>query len=173
MYETIRKIKGQPAQKVNILKDKDQMYASMPDIAEKLARTFCQTLSNENYTQEFLPDKTTVEQEGVNFESNNSEHCNRPFTLQELQYYLGLTKNTVPHDDGIHYLMLKRMPEVAKEYMYKMFNKMWQQSYFPDKWNIAIVIPIHKPGKNSTDSRNYRPIALTSCICKLFELTRA
>ena len=107
------------------------MYASVPDIPEKLARTFCQTSRNENYTQEFLAPKTTVEQKGVNFESNNSEHYNRPFTLQELQYNLGHTKNTAPGDDGIHYLMLKRMPEVAKEYMCKIFNKMWQQSYFP------------------------------------------
>ena len=110
-----------------------------------------------------------MEQEGVNFESNNSEHYNRPFTLQELQYNIGHTKNTAPEDDGTHYLMLNRVPEVAKEYMCKIFNKMWQQSYFPDEWNTAIVIPIHKPCKNHTDSRNYRPIALTSCICKLFE----
>ena len=53
MYETIRKIKGQPMRKVNILKDNDQIYASVPHIAEKLARTFCQTSSNQNYTQEF------------------------------------------------------------------------------------------------------------------------
>ena len=27
------------------------------------------------------------------------------------------------------------------------------------------VVPIHKPGKSHSNSSNYRPIALISCIC--------
>ena len=30
----------------------------------------------------------------------------------------------------------------------------------------AVVIPVLKPGKDGTDPKNYRPIALTSCVCK-------
>ena len=48
-------------------------------------------------------------------------------------------------------------------------NKFWHQSYFPTQWNKAMIVPIHKPGKNHSNSSHYRPIALTSCICKLFE----
>ena len=33
----------------------------------------------------------------------------------------------------------------------------------------AIVIPIPKPGKDPTNPTSYRPIALTSCICKTME----
>ena len=36
-------------------------------------------------------------------------------------------------------------------------------------WQKAIVIPIPKPGKDPRDASNYRPIALTSCLCKLME----
>ena len=61
------------------------------------------------------------------------------------------------------------MPPQAKEYLCKIFNRLWQTSYFPPQWNTAIVVPIHKPGKNHSNSSNYRPIALTSCICKLLE----
>ena len=32
-----------------------------------------------------------------------------------------------------------------------------------------MVIPIPKPGKDSSDPNNYRPIALTSCLCKTLE----
>ena len=31
------------------------------------------------------------------------------------------------------------------------------------------MIPIPKPGKDPTNPTNYRPIALTSCICKTME----
>ena len=36
-------------------------------------------------------------------------------------------------------------------------------------WKQAAVIPIPKPGKDNTDPSNYRPIALTSCLCKTLE----
>ena len=29
------------------------------------------------------------------------------------------------------------------------------------------MIPVPKPGKDRTDPNNYRPIALTSCLCKI------
>jgi potassium voltage-gated channel Eag-related subfamily H protein 8 len=40
---------------------------------------------------------------------------------------------------------------------------------FPKSWKEATIIPILKPGENHSDPSNYRPIALTSCICKTME----
>ena len=31
------------------------------------------------------------------------------------------------------------------------------------------MIPIPKPGKDRTDPNDYRPIAFTSCLCKIME----
>ncbi|GFX39904.1 putative RNA-directed DNA polymerase from transposon X-element [Trichonephila clavipes] len=45
----------------------------------------------------------------------------------------------------------------------------WKEHCFPSSWREAIVIPILKPGKVTTDPLSYRPIALTSCFCKTFE----
>ena len=39
----------------------------------------------------------------------------------------------------------------------------------PEDWHKAVIIPIPKPGKDKTEATNYRPIALTSCICKTME----
>ncbi|KAG8183367.1 hypothetical protein JTE90_008270 [Oedothorax gibbosus] len=48
-------------------------------------------------------------------------------------------------------------------------QRIWNEKVFPTSWQRAIVIPIAKPGKNPQDAGNYRPIALTSCLCKLME----
>ena len=36
-------------------------------------------------------------------------------------------------------------------------------------WKEATIIPVAKPGKDSTNPSNYRPIALSSCVCKRLE----
>ena len=46
---------------------------------------------------------------------------------------------------------------------------MWEKGSFPPSWREATVIPIPKQGKDNTIPNNYRPIALTSCLCKTFE----
>ena len=53
--------------------------------------------------------------------------------------------------------------------MLLLLNDLWQSQDFPDGWREATVIPIPKPGKDRTDPNNYRPIALTSCLCKIME----
>ena len=59
-----------------------------------------------------------------------------------------------------------------KEVIYKPLTKIMQQSLdtgvVPTDWKIANVIPIHKKG-DKTKPGNYRPISLTSIICKLME----
>ena len=41
---------------------------------------------------------------------------------------------------------------------------------FPKNWEIATIIPVPKPGKGDhAEPINYRPIALTSCLCKTLE----
>ena len=46
---------------------------------------------------------------------------------------------------------------------------MWETGTFPESWELATVIPIPKPGKGHAEPNSYRPIALTSCLCKTLE----
>lgn len=48
-------------------------------------------------------------------------------------------------------------------------NEIWTSGNVPSIWKTASVVPIPKPGKDHTDPSNYRPIALTSCVCKTME----
>ena len=48
-------------------------------------------------------------------------------------------------------------------------NNIWESGDLPSIWKLATVVPIPKPSKDHTDPINYRPIALTSCVCKTLE----
>ena len=50
-----------------------------------------------------------------------------------------------------------------------IYNHICRIQEFPQICRIAVVIPVPKPGKDGTDLKNYRPIALTRCVCKTME----
>ena len=50
-----------------------------------------------------------------------------------------------------------------------IINETWKSDTFPESWREALIISIPKPGKDHFNPLNYRPIALTSCICKTVE----
>ncbi|KAG8175490.1 hypothetical protein JTE90_004182 [Oedothorax gibbosus] len=59
--------------------------------------------------------------------------------------------------------------DVKAKALLKLYNRIWNEKVFPTSWQRAIVLPIAKPGMDPQDAGNYRPIALTSCLCKLME----
>ena len=71
--------------------------------------------------------------------------------------------------DEIHYQMLKHLPDTSLETILNIFYYIWTTGKFPDDWQYATIIPISKPGKDPAEPNNYRPIALTSCLCKPLE----
>ena len=49
------------------------------------------------------------------------------------------------------------------------FNRIYIEQQFPTTWKTTTLMPIAKPNKDPSNSRNYRPLALSSCICKLLK----
>jgi Reverse transcriptase (RNA-dependent DNA polymerase) len=49
-----------------------------------------------------------------------------------------------------------------------IFQKSLQSGVVPQDWKLANVIPIYKKGSRG-QSGNYRPVSLTSQLCKLFK----
>ncbi|GBN84387.1 hypothetical protein AVEN_68256-1 [Araneus ventricosus] len=50
-----------------------------------------------------------------------------------------------------------------------MLQQQFYSSVLPKAWKHKIIIPIPKPNKDKTKLTSYRPIALTSVFCKIFE----
>ena len=67
--------------------------------------------------------------------------------------------------DGITPKVLKSCAEVLSPSIVALFNKSLSRGEIPDAWRESIVIPIHK----KSDPKNYRPVSLTSSVCKLLE----
>ena len=65
--------------------------------------------------------------------------------------------------------MIKKLNEDALYVVLCCFNKIWLTGNLPHSWNHSIVIPILKPGKSPNEPISYRPISLTSNLCKLME----
>ena len=103
------------------------------------------------------------------FPEDQNEDYNRKFNCKELRTALKHCKDTSPGEDGIHYTMMKNMTEDQIEKLLTYFNYLYTTNKFPDAWRTAVVLPFLKPGKISNVTSSYRPIALTSCMCKVME----
>ena len=146
----------------------DRDVTSHRDIANALADNFSYNSSSAFSTDAFTSVRCKAEKENINFSSKNVEVYNRPFSLEELQDALRRAHDTSAGPDKIHYQLLKHLPD-AFLLLLNIFNKICISGDFPSDWRKAIVIQIPKPGKDPTNPTNYRPIALTSCICKTME----
>jgi ribonuclease HI len=138
-------------------------------IANTLAATISHNSSCSHYTHVFQQYKAQAEKHNLQFKSTNKESYNQLFSLAELQCALKKSHDTAPGPDNVHYQMLKHLPESCLLTLLSVFNDIWTSGKFPSSWSEATVIPLPKPGKDHKDPGNYRPIALTSCICKTFE----
>jgi len=72
---------------------------------------------------------------------------------------------------GIDELPPKFLHEVREEIgavSAQIFNKLMQTGDVPQEWRDALIVPLFKKG-NRSDPCNYRPVSLTSVVCKVME----
>lgn len=170
IWKMIRKISGKHNPDPNKhLFTKNNKITEIKDIADILAKTFAENSSSKNYNQQFQILKENQEKYKINFDSNNQEPYNELFTLNELKDAIEKSHNSAVGPDEVHYSFLKQIPPESIQLLLQIYNIIWTTKEFPENWKLATIIPIAKPGKDASNPENYRPIALTSCLCKTLE----
>ena len=85
--------------------------------------------------------------------------------LEALQK-LNVNKSVGP--DGIHPRLLKELAEEIASPITLIFNKSITEGKLPNEWKEAFISSIYKKGSKNL-AENYRPISLTSILCKVLE----
>ena len=73
-----------------------------------------------------------------------------------------------PGFDGFNVNFIKILADVVAIPISYIFNFSMSSGTLPTPWKKSVVSPIYKKG-NKNDPNNYRPISLTSIICKVME----
>ena len=81
---------------------------------------------------------------------------------------LSLNANKAAGPDGVETRMMKVCAEEMAPKLQKIYRKSMDDGEVPHQWKEAHIVPIHKSGSKAVMS-NFRPVALTSAICKVLE----
>ena len=86
--------------------------------------------------------------------------------VQEKLNHLNVYKSTGP--DLLHPMVLRTLEDMLSLPLSHISNKSAETGIIPTDWKSANVTAIHKKG-NRQEPGNYRPISLTSVVCKTME----
>ena len=100
---------------------------------------------------------------------NTNKLCDIIFHENDiLQAINEINVNKTPGPDKITPRVLKEIKNSIVKPLTICFNKSFNSGKVPQEWKSANVTPIFKKGSKSVPG-NYRPISLTSVVCKLME----
>ena len=133
--------------------------ASDDDKAEILSKFFTSTFTRESLDNipEFQDREFVTSLDDVKIDAN---------IVREKLYNLNPSKATGP--DGLPPRVLKEAATEISVPLSIIFKKSLSEGKLPVDWKMATIIPIFKKG-NKASPCNYRPVSLTSVVCKVLE----
>ena len=156
--------KQRTKEKVGPLKDKGGEIIKDDRLAANLLNEyFSSVFTKENYTNAPLPKQI--------FQGNMQSDGLLGIEITEVMVANKLEKldvNKCPGLDDIHPKLLFELRGDLVKPLTKLFNFSIKNGVVPLEWREAGVVPLFKKGKKS-EPENYRPVSLTSLICKIIE----
>ena len=149
------------------LLDEDGHTSIPPTFTRETAETFfASTYSNTDTNKSFnqpawMPDVPLP----------NSPFPEEEITKEELHQVIKKCKasSTPSPIDQMHYRIFKNCPSLMPALLH-LFNTCWSTSSVPSQWKFGVLHLLGKPAAKLDPSlpSNFRPIALTSCVGKLY-----
>ena len=104
------------------------------------------------------------------FDCSKSEHLGQLFVTPEMiaKKIKKMKDNKSPGVDGIPPKLLKEIVEQISTPLAKLFNLSLEEGIVPSEWKEANITPLFKKGSRNKPE-NYRPVSLTTVVCKLLE----
>jgi len=100
---------------------------------------------------------------------NHTEDINVEITKKKVRSMLYAIKtDKSPGPDRIHPLFLHNTAQEVAGPITLIFKKSLAEGILPHDWKRANISPIYKKGARN-EAGNYRPVSLTSVICKILE----
>lgn len=144
------------------------VHPSPQEEAENISAGFAARARTDNLsadTQEKLLQLLPPRMESIVEGISRRDEADTPFTIEELSNAKKKSKDTAPGQDGITYSMITNLGSTGQNALLNIINESWSIGRLPVAWKKADVLPIPKPKEKG----KYRPIALTSCLCKTME----
>ena len=104
----------------------------------------------------------------------SDKHCNIDlkiirFTPHEVAEKLGkLNPNKSPSPDGIHQKVLRELSAIIAEPLWAIYSQSIETGILPKDLKKVFISPIFLKGSRKL-AKNYRPVNLTSVVCKIME----
>ena len=142
-----------------ILKENNTSYSGTKERAEQyFSETFSPSTINIDAVTASLNEHVPS--------TNEDPSLMAPIANKEIKSKLRSMSNSAPGRDKVEYRHLKLVDPNCK-FLGAIFNKCLKENKIPATWKQSTTILIYKKGP-ADDPSNFRPIALMSCIYKLF-----
>lgn len=154
-----RFINGKMKQKVGVsrVKDEGSVYEEDEDICEVMNKKFQEVFTKESEFEGNVERGEEIVLKDIVVEKKD---------LLDRMSRLDGRKAVGP--DGIAGMILKECKDQLLLPVYNIIVSSLTEGKVPSEWKRAHIVPIYKGGNNE-DPLNYRPVSLTSVMCKLCE----
>nr|KAG5689418.1 hypothetical protein BaRGS_017936 [Batillaria attramentaria] len=167
LWRLTRALNDEGIREQKITLEKDGKNLTGKTAANAFAEAYAQE-SNTTIPRQLEKEVRVEEKERTTTDAHDS--MKKDITMEELKRAIRqLKKKKSPGPDGITNEMLQHLGNTATRKLLDIFNLSWRAGQVPQLWKEARMIPVLKKGKNRLKVLSYRPISLTSCVCKTIE----
>ena len=170
VWKTIRNLDGRVGQRKEneMLVIDGKGYVRDEDKAKQFAKTYKKVSKIPRGPRDRIVKKQN--RKFLNNEPREERKYEEEITWNELLRAIKVAKSDkAPGEDTIPYELIKELGPKARKFFLHLFNEIWRGKPIPQRWRIAVILPLLKDGKDPASPSSYRPISLTDCFGKLLE----